>query len=199
MTPNFKTRTMMKSGATVLVALLMGLSYPTQSYDTETVTASDLKQRAEDMKKFELFNSCLPMTLIVEKPTLDTEEFGISEEAIRNVLESRLRASRLYLTSADSQEYFDSGYTLYSHLGYAASLFAGVSVVGASFAISLSFYKPVTDLVSKVTTKATTWESGNFGLANNAGFILNNLSMMTDEFLVEYLRTNEADCHISRP
>ena len=108
--PMLSGKTIMKSGAIVLAVLLMGLSSHVQSDDAdiraklkeelERLEKKELarqEQEAEEEKKrFELYNGCLPMDLVVEVLSDDAKEIGLSREAIQNALESRLRAARLY-------------------------------------------------------------------------------------------------------
>ena len=188
----------------MLAVLLLGLSCPAQPDSAETVTASDLKQRAEelqraeDMKKFGLYNGCLPMSLLVENLPPNAEEVGLTKEAIQNALESRLRASRLYLTPENKPKSFARAKLLFSSLSgefWETRLYARVSLFNRSFSIELKYEKYVPDSLSGFYAYATTWEKSMLGTSDkDAGYILNGLAELTDMFLVEYLRANEADC-----
>ena len=48
------------------------------------------------IKRFQLFNACRPMRLVVERLGDDATEIGLKKEALQAAAESRLRAARLY-------------------------------------------------------------------------------------------------------
>ena len=188
MDANFKSRAVMRSGATAFAVLLMALSCLAQPDSTETVK--------EKVKKFELYNGCLPMVLIVEELPPDAEEIGLSKEAVQNALESRLRAARLYITPENTRITYARAKLRFPDMGWsAASLYARVFVVRNAFSISLKYRKSLFDKRISVYSEAITWERGTLGISGkNTGLILNSLTELTDEFLAEYLRVNEADC-----
>lgn len=219
---------MMKSGATGLAVLLMGLSCYAQPDNTYIPSqlidcldkAEDVKdledldkecaqiidnlnedqermhyEVIENMKKFALYNGCLPMRVVVERLSTDGKEIGLSKEAIQNAVESRLRAAHLYQTLDETFKLLklpiaDKFNTL---------LYVRVSVIGPAFSIELEYKKVFTDELSGVKGYASTWEKISIGIAQDAGFIMNALAGKMDEFLVEFLRVNEPDCETSRP
>ena len=117
----------------------------------------------------------------------DAAEFGLTEESLRIIAESRLRSARLYGSDAVS------------------SLTVYVETIGdteISFTAGLEYNKLVWDVASKEFSMATTWTIGSIGLGatNEAdrGVILNTVAQHVDKFLVEYLRVNESWCGEAR-
>ena len=130
--------------------------------------------------RFSLYNECGPMDLGVETLRPDAAEIGLTKASIQAAVESRLRSARLY-DSADDDD--------------AARLYVNVFVSGRAFFIRLDYQKYVHDPASGVTSRTTTWNMGGGGThGGDAAFILSNISGYMDEFLVEYLRVNEAAC-----
>ena len=129
------------------------------------------------LDRFRLYNECGPMDLVVETLHPDAAEIGLTEASIQAAVESRLRSARLYDSAADPR------------------LYVNVLVSGMAVAINLDYQKPVHDPASGVTRVATTWDTGGGGThGGGAASILSSISGYMDEFLVEYLRVNEAAC-----
>ena len=134
-------------------------------------------QDVSDRDRFELFNACRPMDLIVESLHADAAEIGLTEESIQAAVESRLRSARLY--DADAVPY----------------LYVNVNVAGSAFARALQYKKIVYDQVAAVSGFATTWEIKSAGThGGDAAYILAGIARHMDRFLVEYLRVNESAC-----
>ena len=146
------------------------------------LTASTVHAQAvSDWDRFELFNACRPMKLVVEGLPPDAHEIGLTRERIQLAAESRLRAARLYTESTEKAN--DTYLYVYIH------------VVGHAFTTIVSYYKLVTDLVNNSNGLATTWSSDGTGThSGDAGFIIQGLSSHLDEFLAGYLRVNEPAC-----
>lgn len=162
------------------------------------------EQKTEELaERFRLYNGCLPMNLIVEDLSDDAKEIGLNWGAIQNALESRLRGAHLYSTLENLPETWKRASLLFPDKEFAAlntaQLYVRVSVVGLANNITLAYKKWVADELSGVGAYATTWETGSFGIAAEAGFIMNYLAEHVDQFLVEFLRVNEVDCQPSRP
>ncbi len=132
----------------------------------------------ERRERFELFNYCLPMRLIVEGLGSGADEIGLTEELLTAAVESRLRSARLY----------DEDASFY--------LYLNVNVVGQGFGISLEYRTGVCRLlISDLCSMATTWDTGSAGThGGNAGYIRSWVSGHMDTFLLEYLRVNEEYC-----
>ena len=141
---------------------------------------------ASRRERFELFNACRPMQLVLDVPPDRAAAIGLTEGALQAAAESRLRAARLY---TEDLERADGAY-----------LYVNVNVVGEAFGILVKYKKMVTDAFGKVGT-ATTWNSGFVGTHGSGGasFILSNLSQHLDEFLAAYLRVNEEACGSPAP
>lgn len=132
---------------------------------------------AQVLERFELYNGCRPMGLVVEEITDRAREIRLTEGAIRRAAESRLRAARL----------FDAG-SLHSWM------YVDAHVVGAAFSVSVRYHKRTADSFGMIGWPAT-WHSGITGTHGaDAGFIVSQLSLLLDEFLADYLRVNEEDC-----
>ena len=129
-------------------------------------------------EKFRLYNSCNKIRLLVEDLSEDAKKINLTEEAIRNSVESRLRSARIY--DENGLEY----------------LYVQISVVGNGVSIETNFNKYVMSFGE--FGMATTWDRGKTGTHGSSttskGFILSALSELIDKFIVEYLRANEKDC-----
>ena len=132
------------------------------------------------IERFELFNACRPMRLVIEGLPDDASTLGLTKEALQAAAESRLRAARLYTEDMAKADY--------------AFLYVNVNVVGKTFNILVEYEKILTDRFG-VTGKATTWESGGAGTHDwDTSYIVSNLSRYLDKFLAAYLRVNEPAC-----
>ncbi|MYB53716.1 MAG: hypothetical protein F4X77_16195 [Acidobacteriia bacterium] len=128
------------------------------------------------LELFQLFSDCRPVALFVSS---EGAEYGLPEESVRLVAESRLRAARLYADSPDSS---------------AGSLYVQVSALNNSFSVSVSYMKFVTDRLG-LNGPAITWISPGFGAHGGDGdYIKSTLYDHLDKFLNEYLRVNADAC-----
>ena len=137
-------------------------------------------QEVSDFDRFQLFNECRQMDLVVVDYDDDAgwAARGLTEARIRTLVESRLRAARLY--DADAEPW------LYVNAHVRSS---------GGFSLSVEYKKLVYDAVRGETNYATTWDVNGTGThSGDAGFILQGLSEQIDEFILEYLRVNEAAC-----
>ncbi len=146
------------------------------------LTASTVQAQAvSDRDRFELFNACRPMMLVVEEISPAAQTVGLTRERIQLAAESRLRAARLYTESREKENY--------------ASLYINISVVGRAVDISVWYVRWVTDLANNSNGPAITWTTGGIGThIHDADSIIQNLSGHLDRFLAEYLRVNEPAC-----
>ena len=137
----------------------------------------------EDVAKFQLYTACQPMSLAVEGLSDHAEDIGLSEQAVVNAAESRLRAARLYSPNPSGRAY----------------LYVRITVASSAFSIEMSFKKQFFDGHSGISLNATTWDEGSTGThGRDASYILGSLSEHMDEFLVEFLRVNEPACSDSQ-
>ena len=135
------------------------------------------------LERFQLFNACRPMKLMIEGLDDDAEAIGLTKEALQAAVESRLRAARLY-----TEDYAKAN---------GSWLYVNVHLVGRAFSIKVLYHKIVTDEFG-VTAPASTWGAvgGSTGThSGDAGYIVSSLSRTLDEFLAGYLRVNEAACN----
>ena len=150
-----------------IVALALVLAAPSGA--VEKVSQAD---------RFELWNDCLPMHLVVEGLRKDAADIGLTEEAITVAVRSRLRAARLYRA--------DAGVPFLS---------VTVNVVGSAFAVLVDYHKWLKDGASSISRGATTWQRGSTGThGRNASYILSSVSRKIDKFIDEYLRVNADAC-----
>lgn len=131
-----------------------------------------------DSERFELFNECRSMYLIVEDLSDDATDMDLTEQRIETIAESHLRAARLY-----------------EALGLGPFLYINVNVVGPAFNLLVEYRKPLYDPASETTRSAATWRSGAAGThGGDAGYILQAVSEHLDRFVLQYLRVNEDFC-----
>ncbi len=140
---------------------------------------------AQLLERFELFNACKPMQLLIEDLHSDAADIGLTKEALQAAAESRLRAARLYTEDYERADF--------------ARLYVNVNVVGPAYSISVEYQKTVRDVFRGVGT-ATTWDSGSAGThEGDADYIVSPLSQHLDRFLAAYLRVNEEACGAPAP
>lgn len=133
---------------------------------------------SSDRDRFELFSDCQPIYLIAGDLTPAAVEIGLTKEAVRAAVESRLRSAQLYNPGASTP-----------------FLYVYVHVVGIAFHIDLEYNKQLLDPASGLTSRATTWSTGTTGThGRDVSFILAAVSELMDLFLVEFVRVNEEAC-----
>ena len=130
----------------------------------------------EDIAKFQLYTACQPFRLMINLS--GAEDIGLTEQAVVNAAESRIRAARLY--SSSGMEILE----------------VRIAVYFAAYTIQLRFAKLVDDYRSNIPHFAITWDISSIGgHGGYAPLILDNLSEYLDKFLVEFLRVNESACN----
>jgi len=146
--------------------------------------ASANEQDVTDRRdRFQLWNNCEPMELVVENLSDDAAKIGLTRETILTTVRSRLRAARLY---SDQRQ---TGY-----------LYVNIHVVGQSHHISIEYRKWVMDFTSAEKFLATTWDISGTGThvqsanGQSSSFILSHVSRKMDKFIDEYLRVNTLAC-----
>ena len=139
-------------------------------------------EEVSDYDRFQLWNKCRPMELIVAKLTDDASDIGLTKNAITVAVRSRLRSARLYSTD--------------DHEAQNSSLYVSVHVVGAAFNIGADYSKVVTDTMIELSYSSPTWVARGFTGTHGrrADYVLSSVSEMIDQFIDEYLRVNEAAC-----
>ena len=127
--------------------------------------------------RFELFNECAPIDLIVEALSEEAVNMGLTEDRIQRVVEGRLKARRLFDKQAPSY--------LYVRIGIGAT----------AFNIGVFFNKKLSDSITNLSGTAITWDTGRYGThGKDSAFVIRELSVNLDEFIREYLRVNGATC-----
>ena len=152
-------------------------------------------QTQEEVIHFQLFTNCEPISLRVGELSSDGLKIGLTRKSIKNVVESRLRSAHLY-----SNKLTDSYLSI------------DMRVTGGAFSITLSLHKGVYDpLFTRSVGYAPTWSNGFLGTHGAAllnkyiirdvkalRYVMSNLSEVTDDFLVEFLRVNDEACRKKR-
>ena len=151
-----------------LLAMAMLLATPSQP---QPVAAASIVDR------FQLFTQCSRMGSLIQVQADRGNLIGLTEDAVRRAVNSRLRSARLL------DDTIISPY-LYIH----------IQVLGSAFSIKIDFYKEVKDSYTGLSLSATTWKTGYTGTSSNSGYIISTLGQGLDKFLDEYLRVNEEDC-----
>lgn len=145
---------------------------------------SDLERRARERPAFALFNNCEPIYLAtIVGVSREADEINLTDQSLEFVAETRLRVARLY-TDIDADDLTT------------AFLWVIARVHGTGFTLSLEYQKPVVDVATGFTFRATTWEVTTGDLHyGDIGHITSRLSAMLDYlFLDDYLQANESAC-----
>ena len=144
-------------------------------------TASASADAVSDQDRFQLWNDCRPMRLVVEGMPDDAAAIGLTEDAITVAARSRLRAARIYTEAGSEAEW--------------SYLYINVNVFGPAYGIVVRYYKYVSDLATMLERAAATWVSGSTGThGRNPTYIPSNVAGHIDKFIDEYLRVNEDAC-----
>ena len=159
----------------VLIAIVLAALLLVPSAAGQDVVALPLV-----MQRFHLFNQCKPMALLVELELGEgVERIGLAAADLKTALEARLRSARLYTKTTKPE----------------GLLYLNVNMVAGAFGIDLEYNKFVTDVATGGTGLAATWEVGSVGThGENKHYIVSAVAGHMDEFLVAYLRVNEAAC-----
>ena len=150
---------MTKPNAIILPALVVLALWATSS-------------RAQVPGRFQLFNDCKPIGLVVGKVFNDLQSLGIAEKNVQAAAESRLRAARLYTNNAPAFLYVAAG----------------------RYAIQLQYRKPLRDIASGETRSLQTFSKSATVPNGTAAGVMLEVSKLLDLFLVDYLRVNESAC-----
>ena len=130
-----------------------------------------------DDDRFQLWNGCLPMELLVVVEGLPQDAAGLTKEEITVAVRSRLRAAQLY--GAHPLETF---------------LYVKVQVARYIYSIDFYLVKWARDIFEN-EGPAPTWTVGSIGThGKNPSLILLHASRHTDSFIDEYLRVNADAC-----
>ncbi|MYD86624.1 MAG: hypothetical protein F4137_23350 [Acidobacteria bacterium] len=131
----------------------------------------------ENRARFRLFTECSTLFALVSVEGSASE----IEDRVRTLLESRLRAARLY---TDDQ----TGMPFLSVSVHSLELYP-------VYSLSLELFKPVRDWASGLEYGVVTWRKTGVGIyGRRPDVILQSVSEYVDEFILEYLRANEDFC-----
>ena len=129
--------------------------------------------------RFQLWNACEPVRLLVEDLNEGATKIGLTRNTIETTVRSRLRAARIYTDSIDADTY----------------LYVNVLVTGSAFNVKFSYNKYLLDSISgEGPFFAVTWTKGTTGIASGSDFILSVISQRIHGFVDEYLRVNADAC-----
>lgn len=138
--------------------------------------ASALAGEVSDYDRFQLWNACNPMGIVVALGK-NVAEIGLTEKAVETATRSRLRSARLYDDDRTSPW-----------------LAVVLEVAGTGFIIEIEYFKRVHDLYGN-PGYATSWSFGGAGTHGNSSvLVLGGISQYVDQFIDEYLRVNEDAC-----
>ncbi len=162
-----------------LLAACGGVVAVAQAPDPDRAASVALLQR------FQLFTDCEPLILLVET-SLDRPD--VTDRA-REIAERRLRAARLFSEATPASAVIRSP-VLYVNVNLPQPLVVSdVSLYGITIWLQKRLFDPLT----RNTGLSTTWQSGSTGIGDDA-LLLNVLSQLLDDFLVEYVRVNAEAC-----
>ena len=140
---------------------------------------------AQERDRFGLFTNCGPVHVVVEELPRAAKRIGVKEKKLHTLAEAALLGARIPTAEA---------------LGRGHYLYLNVNVVGRAFNWRLSFNKQVVDLISGEKWTAVTWSTGALGTHGGDGdYVLSVVRGGFDEFVVEYLRANLAECAFENP
>jgi len=138
---------------------------------------------AEDLKRFKLCNICRPVRLEIEDLRRNATDIGLTEDRLRIIAESRLRAARIYTDSEEESN--GAGLRILVAVGL------GVS------SVQVRYFKHLFDPVSLRSSIHVTWQTvSNSEHGGDSRVIIQSVSEQVDKFLVEYLRVNEEHCGV---
>ena len=171
-----------------LAFVFLALSEPVRAQNITAAVDPEVAAKIRDIererKRFELWNECRPMFFFV---LVDKEAENL-ETRVSSLMESRLRAARLYNSKL---KHFNT--TLYVSI----EMMELNNKNGFVFTLSVEYKKFLSDPAVSDSHFVSTWERDTFGVSDLEGrddFILQRLSEMIDEFVLEYLRVNETAC-----
>ena len=129
-------------------------------------------------ERFRLFTECAPLRLnvAVAPADPDSDGIGLTEDRVRRMAESRLRAARLYDAEGEAVVRL---YAIYS---------------GFPQVLGLDFWKTLFDPISEEWGVLKVYEPQRYGRSEDAGFFMQSLSEMLDAFIDDYLRVNGEWC-----
>ena len=145
-------------------------------------------ETVDDRDRFQLWNNCEPVRLIVEDLPADAGKIGLRREDIQTAVRSRLRSARIFTPNPFATQY----------------LYVNVSVVGSAFGIGVrlkrhvQLMRPIWEQregSGRLSGIATTWIKDGLGTHDgDSGFILSNVARYIDTFIDDYFKVNADAC-----
>ena len=137
------------------------------------------------LHRFQLFTGCQPGGLAVVYLSRPPNGIALSEAALRDAVERRLRAARLHVDVAELRW----------------RLAVRVSVFGPAFAVRAEFAKWAHDpLSSNDWGPAGTWQASILGMhGDNTDFVQAEVQRVVGDFIDAYQRVNESACSAGAP
>ena len=134
-------------------------------------------ERTTAEARFELWNDCRSMDLVVESATGGTADIGLTEQAIAVAVRGKLGAAGVY--DPEGLAYLD----------------VHARVVGPAFHFSIEYRKWLKDPASGEEGAAATWISGSTGThGGGSDYVLASISEHVDRFIEQYRRVNADAC-----
>ncbi len=175
-------------------------------------------EEVSELDKFQLFNSCNGVALLVEGLDANAEIVGLTRKEIIMTVRNRLRGARIYKTEPAVSDDIDSFQQATAESQLLGRLYINVTTVAnvtfgiSAFVVSIQFRKVLADVRFGINpgVRATTWQTTTTGMTNwqtttkttttgwsmtrGSGLILSVLSRNVDKFIDEYLRVNTDAC-----
>ena len=163
--------------AKVIIVAMLGFAIGAMTGSATTTNTEELEIAA-------LYTACASMqSLVARLDPEDVRQTGLTEKAIMNTVESRLRAARLYASIAKQEQ------------GRSQYLYINVNIFDSAFSIAVDLNRHLENLGYGLSGFATVWHTGLVGTHGRDGqYILGSISEILDQFIASYLRVNEADC-----
>lgn len=145
---------------------------------------------ASDPNRFDLWNGCRPVGLVVEDLPDDAGKIGLRKEDIEIAVRARLRSARIYEEGEGAPSF----------------LYVDVSVVSHAVNVQVEFKRHVEVLLPGVKPKgmepltgyASGWQLGQLWVgvysSVESGHILSSVARHTDKFIDKFLRVNADAC-----
>ena len=137
-----------------------------------------------DIETRQLYTACAPMDIVIESLNPEySQHTGLTEKAVLNAVESRIRTARLFAATIDQDRDRDQ------------YLYVRVAIFNNAFSIRVALYRFVKDIGYGLSSYVAVWERATVGThGNNGQYILGSVSEFMDHFLAAYLRVNEEHC-----
>ena len=155
-------------------------------FGTHTTSAQQTEGLFEELRRglteLRLLAECTPMGLLVKIQDKEPGDLGLTKEAVVQMVESRLRAARLFTKTPFNEE---------SH----QELVVIVTGVRIAFNVRLYLRRVIDDTGFGSGGLVSIWELGSTGVHGGRGrSVLLTVSELVDAFVASYNRANEKWC-----